>query len=210
MQTRERKSPIPSLATWVEWLLSQIWDRFPDKLTHLEEQRLLKDCLFHGCKKSILDSVKYCFANPHVDYIHFLEECHKAEDEDKVGQAKAGPTKAKVAAATIPPTREDKLAKWLKYQQHQIDTFWGRLKTWCQLLKPQGSPPKGLWQTAMGGNPRTHGEEVLGEEVCQHRLTLKPLPNLGPETPSKIRGLAMSLNVGSRGKWDITNVNAPL
>ena len=23
--------------------------------------------------------------------MHFLEECHKAEDEDKVGQAKAGP-----------------------------------------------------------------------------------------------------------------------
>ena len=57
--------------------------------------------------------------------MHFLEECQKAEDEDKVGQAKAGPTKAKVAAATIQPTREDELAKQLKYQQHQIDTLVG-------------------------------------------------------------------------------------
>ena len=41
---------IPSFATWVEGLLSQICDKFPEKLTHSEEQRLLKDCLFHGCK----------------------------------------------------------------------------------------------------------------------------------------------------------------
>ena len=100
---------IPSFATQVERLLSQIWDRFPEKCTHPEEQRLLKDCLFHGCKKSIQDSVKYCFANPQVDYMHFLEECHKAEDKDKVGQAKAGPPKAKVAAATILPTKEEEL-----------------------------------------------------------------------------------------------------
>ena len=124
---------IPSFATQVEGLLSQIWDRFPDKLTHPEEQRLLKDHLFHGCKKSIRDSVKYCFADPHVDYMHFLEECHKAEDEDKVGQVKAGPPKAKVAAATLPTTREDELAKQLKYQQHQIDTLVDQVKTWYQL-----------------------------------------------------------------------------
>ena len=112
-----------------------------------------------GGKKSIQDHVKYCFADPHIDYMHFLEECQKAEDEDKVGQSKTGPTKAKVAAATIPPTREDELAKQLQYQQHQIDILVGQVKTWCQLLKLQGSPPKGLWQVAMGGNPRTHGEE---------------------------------------------------
>ena len=100
---------VPSFATQVEGLLSHIWDRFLDKLTHPEEQRLLKDHLFHGCKKSIWDSIKYCFTNPQIDYMHFLEECCKAEDEDKVGQAKAGPPKAKVAAATIPPTREEEL-----------------------------------------------------------------------------------------------------
>ena len=96
---------IPSFATRVEELLSQIRDKYPGKLTHPEEQRLLKDHLFHGCKKSIWDSVKYCFADPHVDYMQFLEECRKAEDEDKLGQIKANPPKAKVAAATVPPTR---------------------------------------------------------------------------------------------------------
>ena len=79
---------IPSFATWVEGLLSQIHDKYPEKLTSSEKQRLLKDHLFHGCKKSIRDSVKYCFADPHIDYMHFLEECRKAEDEDKVDQIK--------------------------------------------------------------------------------------------------------------------------
>ena len=128
---QEEEESIPSFATQVEGLLSQIWDRFLDKLTHLEEQRHLKYCLFHGCKKSIQDSVKYCFADPHIDYnyMHFMEECQKAEDKDKVGRAKTGPTKPKVAAATIPPTREDELAKQLKYQQHQIDTLVGQVKS---------------------------------------------------------------------------------
>ena len=56
-----------------------------EKFTHLEEQRLLKDQLFHGCKKSIWDSVKYCLADPHMDYMHFLEECRKVEDEEQGG-----------------------------------------------------------------------------------------------------------------------------
>ena len=56
-------------------------------LTHTEEQKLLKDRLFHGCKKNVRDSVKYCFANPQVDYMQFLEECRKVEDEDKVGSS---------------------------------------------------------------------------------------------------------------------------
>ena len=97
---------IPSFATWVEGLLSQIHDKFPEKLTPPEEQRLLKDCLFHGCKKSTRDSVKYCFADPCIEYMHFPEECRKAEDEDKVGHTETNPPKAKVAAATVPPTRE--------------------------------------------------------------------------------------------------------
>ena len=102
---------IPSFATRVEGLLSQIRDKYLEKLTHPKEQRLLKNCLFHGCKKSIRDSVKYCFVDPHMDYMHFFEECRKAEDEDKVGQIKANPPKAKVAAATVPPTRANELTE---------------------------------------------------------------------------------------------------
>ena len=86
---------ISSYATRIEGLLSQIRDKFPDKLPLQEEQRLLKDHLFHGSRKSIRDSLKYCFADTSVDYMQFLEECRKSEEEGKAGQARA-PVKAKV------------------------------------------------------------------------------------------------------------------
>ena len=126
---------IPSFATRMEELLSQIRDKYPEKFTHPEEQRLLKDWLFHGCKKSVWDSVKYCFADPHMDYMQFLEECRKVEDEDKVGQVKVNPSKAKVAAATVLRTREDELTKHLRYQQHQIDTLVGQVKNLVSAVK---------------------------------------------------------------------------
>ena len=60
-----------------------------DKLTHPEEQRLLKDCLFHECKKSIWNSVKYRFADPHMDYMHFLKLRYQQHQIDTlVGQVK--------------------------------------------------------------------------------------------------------------------------
>ena len=98
---------ISSFATRIEGLPFQIRDRFPNQLPHQEEQRLLKDHLFHGSGKSICDSVKYCFADTTVDYMHFLEEYRKSEDEWKAGQAKAASrVKAKAAAATLPPPRK--------------------------------------------------------------------------------------------------------
>ena len=134
---------IPSFATRMEGLLSWIRDKYLEKFTHPEKQRLLKDQLFHGCKKSIWDSVKYCFADPHMDYMQFLEECRKVEDEDKVGQIKVNPPKAKVAAATVPPTREDELTKQLRYQQHQIDTLVGQVKNLVSAVKPTRASSRG-------------------------------------------------------------------
>ena len=99
------------LLMWDFYCTDQVEDdSIPSFATQIErqEQRFLRDCLLYGCKKSIQDSVKFCFTDPHLDYMHFLEECRKAEEEEKVGQAKAG-TKATVAAATVPPTKEDEL-----------------------------------------------------------------------------------------------------
>ena len=145
---------IPSLATWIEGLLSQIRDRFPNQLPHQGEQRLLKDCLFQGCKKSIWDSVKYCCADPCLDYMHFLEECRKAEEEGKVGQTTAG-TKAKVAAATISPTKEDELTKQFKYQQHQIDALVGQVKNLILAVKTTQASSKGARPGGFGRQPQT-------------------------------------------------------
>ena len=42
--------------------------------------------------------------------MQFLEECRKAEEEGKAGQAKAK-VKVKTAAATLPPTKDDEFFK---------------------------------------------------------------------------------------------------
>ena len=44
---------IPSYATRIEGLLSQIRDKFPDQLPLQEEQRLLKDHLFLGAGRAL-------------------------------------------------------------------------------------------------------------------------------------------------------------
>ena len=57
--------------------------------------------------------MKYHHEDPLVDYMTFLEECRKAEDEDRTVKSKIK-GKLKVAAATIPSTQSDALAKQLK------------------------------------------------------------------------------------------------
>ena len=62
-----------------------------------------KDCLdklFHGSRKSISDIVKYCHTDPRIDYMIFLEECRKAEDEERPSKHKSD-KKIYTTAATI-------------------------------------------------------------------------------------------------------------
>ena len=106
---------VTSFATRIEGLLSQIRDKFPDQIPLQKEQKFLKERLFHGSCKSIWDSVKQCHADAKVDYMTFLEECRKAEDEDRIGQSNFK-GKLKAAAATIPSTQSGKITKQLKKQ----------------------------------------------------------------------------------------------
>ena len=135
---------IPSFATQVEGLLSQIWDRFPDKLTHLEEQRLLKDHLVHGCKKSIQDSVKYCFANLHIDYMHSLRNAKKQRMRIKwVNEPRQAQQKPR-----------QQLAKQLKYQQHKIDTLVRQVKNLVSAVKSARVSSKGAMAGGYGRQPQ--------------------------------------------------------
>ena len=179
---------IPSFATQIEGLLSQIQDRFPDKLPHLEEQRLLKDHLFHRCRKCIWDSVKYCFADPHLDYMHFLKECRQAEEQGKVGQAKAV-TKAKMASATVPPPKEDELSQQLKHQQHQIDALVGQVKNLVSIVKSTQSSSKGSRPGGFGRQPQNTWRGAQGEGTCQHRPNPVPHSSQEPEPPARAGGL---------------------
>ena len=203
---------IPSFATRIEGFLSQIRDRISNQLPHQDKQRLLKDCLFHGSRKSICDSVKYCFADAHVDYIHFLEECRKSEDAGKAGQAKAATkVKTKAVAATLPLTKEEELTKQLKYQQHQIDTLVGQVKNLVSLVRATqpssyvartGNPSYGR-----GGyekSPKAQGGELHGKRVSP--LSQEPLFSLKLGAPNKSRGLLKligQINADNVVRWGI-------
>ena len=164
---------IPSYATRIEGLLSQIRDKFPDWLPLQEEQRLLKDCLFHGSRKSIRDSLKYCFADTSIDYMQFLEECRKSVDEGKAGQARA-PVKAKVraAAATLHINKDDRLSKQLTYQQHQIDALVGQVKDLVAVVKATYTSPRvrkngssytGKGNSGKGNTSQNRGQYTQGQ-----------------------------------------------
>ena len=168
---------IPSYATRIEGLLSQIRDKFPDKLPLQEEQRLLKDRLFHGSRKGIRDSLKYCFADTFIDYMHFLEECRKSEEEGKAGQARA-PVKAKIKVAVSPTPNKDDMSRLLKYQQHQIDALVGQVKDLVAVVEAthtssrgknspyngKGSPSKG--STLNRGQKGQRGKDTVRQYQC--------------------------------------------
>ena len=126
----------------------------------------------------------------------FLEECRKAEEEGKVGQAKAV-TKAKVATATVPPTEKDELSKQLKYQQHQIVTLVGQVKNLVSIVKSTWSSPKGARPGGFGRQPQPTWRGGSREGTCKHRPNPKPHSSQEPGTPSKSRGLAYHLSVGN-------------
>ena len=131
----------------------------------------MKDHLFQGSRKSIRDSLKYCFADASIDYMQFLEECQKSEEEGKAGQARA-PAKAKVraaAAATLPPNKEDGLSKQLKYQQHQIDALVGQVKDLVAVVKATHSSPRvGKSGPSYDGKGGNSGKEITSQSRGQH------------------------------------------
>ena len=130
---------VTSFATCIEGLLSYVRDKFPHQIPMAKEQQLLKDRLFHGCQKGIRDSVKYRHADRTADYMSFLEECRKAEDEDGVGKTKAK-GKIKIAAATASsPTYSDAFAKQLKKQQQQFDALMGKVQAMVTTLQAQNA-----------------------------------------------------------------------
>ena len=48
---QEEEESAPSFANKIEGLLCRIREKFPDQIPLQEEQKLLKDRLFHGCGK---------------------------------------------------------------------------------------------------------------------------------------------------------------
>ena len=133
---------VTSFATCIEGLLSYVRDKYPQQIPQAKEQQLLKDRLFHGCQKGIRDSVKYGHADTMVDYMTFLEECRKAEDEDGVGKIKPK-GKVKITAATTtatsPSTYNDVFTKQLRKQQQQFEALMGKVQAMVNTLQPNNT-----------------------------------------------------------------------
>ena len=127
-----------------------------------------------------------------------------------MGQAKTGPTKAKVAAATIPPTREDELAKQLKYQQHQIDTLVGQVKKLVSAVKSTRVSSKGAMAGGYGRQPqntRRGGSRGRGLPTQTHPQTT---PQPRARNPQLDQGAGNVFKCWQCGEVDIIDVNAPL
>ena len=135
---RGEEETVTSFATCIEGLLPYVRDKYPQQIPQAKEQQLLKDRLFHGCQKGIRDSVKYRHADTTVDYMTFLEECRKVEDEDGVGKMKPK-GKVKVAAATTtvpsPSSYNDAFSKQLRKQQQQFDALMGKVQAMVTTLQ---------------------------------------------------------------------------
>ena len=129
---------VTSFVTCIEGLLSYVRDKYPQEIPMAKEQQLLKDRLFHGCQMGIRESVKYRHADTTVDYMTFLEECRKAEDEDGVGKIKQR-GKLKIAAATntatSPSTYNDVFAKQIRKQQQQFEALMGKVQAMVTTLQ---------------------------------------------------------------------------
>ena len=74
---------VPSFTTRLEGTLNQIRLLCPRRVTDLEVQQHLKDCLFHGVHKHIRDSIKYLYSNPGTSYSQLIIASHKAETENE-------------------------------------------------------------------------------------------------------------------------------
>ena len=62
--TQGNHEKVPSFATRLEGTPIQIRLQCPQRVTDLEVQHHLKDCLFHGVCKHIRDSIRYLYSNP--------------------------------------------------------------------------------------------------------------------------------------------------
>ena len=204
-------------------------DRFPNQLPLAKEQELLKDRLFHGCWKSIRDSVKYRHADPSVEYMTFLKECQKAEDEDGVGKAKSK-GKVKIAAAiAISSAQNDAFARQLKMHQQQFDTLMGKVQGMVTTLQShnaqatssfrQGNSSIGMRETGECPFIIMVGGEFLEVKAFLHRADgggsinhTSPTLNLMLLNPSRSRGMSgpmLKTNVGNAGRWDILRGTVP-
>ena len=113
------------------------------------------------------------------------------------------PSKAKVAAATVPPSREDELTKQLRYQQHQIDTLVGQVKNLVSAVKSKRASSRGA--TTAG----TRMSQTTWRGGLRGRGPLRTTPQPRTRDPQVVRGLVPPIGAGSVERWGILKGSAP-
>ena len=185
--TQGEDETVTSFAICIEGLLSNVRDKYPQQIPQAKEQQFLKDRLFHGCQKGIRDSVKYRHADTTVNYMTFLEECRKAEDEDGVGKIKhKGKVKVAAASTTIPSpsSYNDAFSEQLRKQQQQFDALMGKVQAMVSTLQSHNAQAastfnKGGSSFGIRGKGRTPFPNTGGRGVPGGR---------GPPPQSRWRG----------------------
>ena len=74
---------VPSFATRMEGILNQIQLQCPGRMMDLEAKQHLRDCLFHGVRRHIHDSIWYLYSTPGVLYLQLMMVAQKAESENE-------------------------------------------------------------------------------------------------------------------------------
>ena len=95
--TQGNHEKVPSFVTRLEGTLNQIRLQCPGRMTELEVQQHLKDCLFHRVCKYIQDSIRYLCSTPGTSYSQLMVAAHKAESENEEMQDKV---RARAAVTT--------------------------------------------------------------------------------------------------------------
>ena len=100
----------PSFAMGLEGTLNQIQLQCPRRMTDLEVQQHLKDCLFHGVHKNICDSVQYLYSTPGTSYSQLMVATWKVESKNEETQEEV---RARAVMTTDPREGMAELDQWI-------------------------------------------------------------------------------------------------
>ena len=81
--TQGNHKKVLSFTMRLKGTLNQIRLQCPERITNLEVQQHLKDCLFRRVHKHIRDSIRYLYRNPGTTYSQLMITAHKAESENE-------------------------------------------------------------------------------------------------------------------------------
>ena len=169
--TQGNHEKVPSFARRLEGILNQVRLQCPMRVTDLEVQQHLKDCLFHRVCKHIGDSIRYLYSKPGTTYSQLMVATRKAESENEEANDKV---RAKAAMTTDPREGTTEMG-------HQIAKLMAALTRAGQGNSPASTPNsprqrghgRGWTDRGTPGHPSSHkGQTSLGQTIMGHNTSM--------------------------------------